>query len=61
MVESGVAGMYWNRRFAIVVSLVWLLLVAGGYILLARFSCQPQPFPVQTGRPPAIGAKPIAP
>ena len=46
------ASMYWNRRFAILVSLVWAMLVMGGFCLLAGISA---PHPPETAAVPDPG------
>jgi hypothetical protein len=47
--------MYWNRRFAILVSLVWAMLVMGGFYLLAGISA---PHPPKTGSSHGTGRAP---
>ena len=43
--------MFWNRRFAILVGLVWAVLVAGGFYLLAGIAAhRPAPTAQAGGR-----------
>jgi len=52
--------MYWNRRFAIVVSLIWAVLVAGGFYLLAGLPAQHRTPAARTDSSQANGSTPIA-
>jgi hypothetical protein len=52
--------MYWDRRFAIVVSLIWALLVAGGFYLLAGVSVQHRTHAAQADNSHPNGTAPIA-
>lgn len=51
--------MYWNRRFAIVVGLVWAVLVASGFYLLAGISPQRGAPPARTNSSLAGGTTPV--
>jgi hypothetical protein len=52
--------MYWNRRFAIVVSLIWAVLVAGGFYLLAGLPAQHHQPAAQTDNSHRNGSMPVA-
>lgn len=51
--------MYWNRRFAIVVSLIWAALVAASFLLLEEIPVRHRTPAVPTDRPHRTATLPV--
>jgi hypothetical protein len=51
--------MYWNRRFAIVVSLIWAALVTAGFLLLAGVPVRHRTPTIPADRPHLTATLPV--